>query len=108
MTELQKKQKQAYNEALFLWETSRFDDSLSMLRELVKDGYAPAIPKLLWRLWGSGDYYDEYIDIITRGINEGNLARLLGAGLSVAVMGTALYRAEDPEAMLRRLHGMGF
>ena len=41
------------------------------------------------------------------GVKESNLGLLIGEGLSVAVMGTALYRAEDPKEMLLRLHGMG-
>ena len=41
------------------------------------------------------------------GVNEQNLGLLLENGLSAAVMGTALYRAEDPEELIRRLHGMG-
>ncbi|MBQ9211801.1 MAG: ribulose-phosphate 3-epimerase [Clostridia bacterium] len=41
------------------------------------------------------------------GIKETNLPRLIEKGLSVAVMGTALYRAEDPQEMLQRLHQMG-
>ena len=40
------------------------------------------------------------------GIREDNLARLTAKGLTVAVMGTALYRAEDPAAMMARLHEM--
>ena len=40
------------------------------------------------------------------GIREDNLARLTAKGLTVAVMGTALYRAEDPAAMMVRLHEM--
>jgi ribulose-phosphate 3-epimerase len=40
------------------------------------------------------------------GIREDNLARLTEKGLTVAVMGTALYRAEDPAAMMARLHEM--
>ena len=41
------------------------------------------------------------------GVQEGNLAGLIRQGLTVAVMGTALYRAEQPAEMIRRLHGMG-
>ena len=41
------------------------------------------------------------------GIKEHNLKGLIDKGLSVAVMGTALFRAEDPEAMMARLHAMG-
>ena len=41
------------------------------------------------------------------GVKESNLGRLTERGLSVAVMGTGLYLAEDPKAMIRRLHGMG-
>lgn len=41
------------------------------------------------------------------GITEENLPRLIEKGLSVAVMGTAVYRSEDPAAMIRRLHAMG-
>ena len=41
------------------------------------------------------------------GINEGNLGRLIAKGLSVAVMGTALFRAADPAEMMVRLHAMG-
>ena len=41
------------------------------------------------------------------GIKESNLEMLTEKGLSVAVMGTALYRAEDPKEMMRRLHEMG-
>ena len=38
------------------------------------------------------------------GIKEHNLGLLTEKGLSVAVMGTALFRAEDPGEMIRRLH----
>ena len=41
------------------------------------------------------------------GVNEENLGRLIARGLSIAVMGTALYRAPDPREMMARLHGMG-
>ncbi len=41
------------------------------------------------------------------GVTEANLERLIRKGLSVAVMGTAVYSAEDPEEMIRRLHRMG-
>ncbi|MBQ9251999.1 MAG: ribulose-phosphate 3-epimerase [Clostridia bacterium] len=41
------------------------------------------------------------------GIKETNLSRLIEKGLSVAVMGTALYRAEEPGEMIGRLHQMG-
>ncbi|MBR2823312.1 MAG: ribulose-phosphate 3-epimerase [Clostridia bacterium] len=41
------------------------------------------------------------------GIREDNLQDLIDAGLSVAVMGTGLYRSEDPAAMMARLHAMG-
>ena len=41
------------------------------------------------------------------GIKEHNLKSLVDRGLSVAVMGTALFRAEDPAAMMHRLHEMG-
>ncbi len=41
------------------------------------------------------------------GVTEENLGRLIGKGLSVAVMGTAVYTAEDPKGLIRRLHGMG-
>ena len=41
------------------------------------------------------------------GINEQNLPRLIEKGLSVAVMGTALFHAADPAEMMVRLHAMG-
>ncbi len=41
------------------------------------------------------------------GIREENLPRLIRSGLSVAVMGTGMYRAEDPAAAMKRLHEMG-
>ena len=41
------------------------------------------------------------------GVREDNLQRLIDRGLTAAVMGTALYRAEDPAAMMIRLHAMG-
>lgn len=41
------------------------------------------------------------------GIKEQNLSMLLEKGLSVAVMGTALFREQDPTEMIRRLHEMG-
>ena len=41
------------------------------------------------------------------GVKEHNLQGLIDRGLSVAVMGTALYRCEDPKAMMARLHAMG-
>ena len=41
------------------------------------------------------------------GIKEHNLKRLTDRGLSVAVMGTALYRCDSPAEMMKRLHAMG-
>ena len=41
------------------------------------------------------------------GIREDNLQELIDAGLSVAVMGTGLYRTKDAPAMMARLHAMG-
>ena len=41
------------------------------------------------------------------GINEQNLKSLTDRGLSVAVMGTALFRSEDPASMIARLHALG-
>ena len=41
------------------------------------------------------------------GVKEHNLQGLIDRGLSVAVMGTALYRCEDPKTMMARLHAMG-
>ena len=41
------------------------------------------------------------------GLTEENLPRLIARGLSVAVMGTAIYRAQDPGEIMRRLHEMG-
>ena len=41
------------------------------------------------------------------GVKEDNLGRLIDQGLSVAVMGTAMYRSDDPKAMMDRLHAMG-
>jgi len=40
------------------------------------------------------------------GVKESNLGGLIEKGLSVAVMGTALYREDDAAAMIARLHGM--
>ena len=40
-------------------------------------------------------------------LDEHNLQSLIDRGLTVAVMGTALYRCEDPKAMMARLHAMG-
>jgi len=41
------------------------------------------------------------------GINEKNLEILVENGLSVAVMGTALFRNPDMEACVKRLHSIG-
>ena len=41
------------------------------------------------------------------GVKEHNLQSLIDRGLTVAVMGTALYRCEDPKTMMVRLHAMG-
>ena len=41
------------------------------------------------------------------GVKEHNLQSLIDRGLTVAVMGTALYRCEDPKTMMARLHAMG-
>ncbi|MBQ8072837.1 MAG: ribulose-phosphate 3-epimerase [Clostridia bacterium] len=41
------------------------------------------------------------------GVKEHNLQSLIDQGLSVAVMGTALFRSDDPKAMMARLHAMG-
>ena len=50
--------------------------------------------------------YDGYIEA-DGGIREDNLARLIGSGLTAAVMGTALFRAEDMGAAIGRIHRMG-
>ena len=41
------------------------------------------------------------------GIREDNLRQLMDHGLSVAVMGTALFRNEDMSAAIRRMHAFG-
>ena len=41
------------------------------------------------------------------GIREDNLRQLMDHGLSVAVMGTALFRNEDMGAAIRRMHAFG-
>ncbi len=41
------------------------------------------------------------------GIREDNLQELIDAGLSVAVMGTGLYRTDDAPGMMARLHALG-
>ena len=41
------------------------------------------------------------------GIREDNLERLVSNGLTVAVMGTALFRDEDMAACVSRLHRIG-
>ena len=41
------------------------------------------------------------------GVKEHNLQSLIDRGLTVAVMGTALYRCENPKTMMVRLHAMG-
>jgi len=40
------------------------------------------------------------------GIREDNLQRLKDNGLTVAVMGTALFRSDDMKAAISRMHGM--
>lgn len=40
------------------------------------------------------------------GITQNNLQSLINSGLSVAVMGTALFRNSDPEGTIRKLHAM--
>ena len=40
------------------------------------------------------------------GIREDNLQRLKDNGLTVAVMGTALFRSDDMKAAINRMHGM--
>jgi len=41
------------------------------------------------------------------GLNEENLPWLIESGLSVAVMGSAMYHAADPRAVMERMHRMG-
>ena len=41
------------------------------------------------------------------GVKEHNLGSLIERGLSVAVLGTALYRCDNPAEMMKRLHAMG-
>ena len=41
------------------------------------------------------------------GVKESNLEMLIEKGLSVAVMGTAIYRDDAPRALMERLHRMG-
>ena len=40
------------------------------------------------------------------GVSLGNLPDLKAAGLDVAVMGTAMYRSDDPAADIRSIHRM--
>lgn len=49
--------------------------------------------------------YTGYIEA-DGGINVDNLPSLVSAGLSVAVMGTAVFRDPDPAALLSRLHAL--
>ena len=63
----------------------------------------PAVPPKIAELRSRG--YTGEIEA-DGGIREQNLQTLIDQGLSVAVMGTAMYRDSDPAALMRRLHGM--
>ena len=60
-----------------------------------------SVPDKIRRLRASG--YSGWIEA-DGGIREDNIGRLADAGLDVAVMGTALFRAQDMRAAVDRIH----
>lgn len=59
--------------ALQKWDAGQWDESICDLRTLVRQyQYMPAYPEYLWRIWGDGRYYDEFIETLERGIALGS------------------------------------
>lgn len=66
-----------YNEtqlilAQSLLNNGRFHDSLKVLDALIKVDYLPAYSVYLWTIWGDGNYYNQFTDILERGIASGS------------------------------------
>ena len=57
------------SDALSLWDSGEISKSLLILRDLVEKDYLPAFPEYLWRIWGHGNYYDEFTATLERGIS---------------------------------------
>ena len=60
------------SDALKLWDSGEISKSLSILRDLVEKDYLPAFHEYLWRIWGHGNYYDEFTATLERGISLGS------------------------------------
>ena len=61
--------------AVQLWDEGFVNDSILELRRLVyDDDYLLAYPEYLRRIWGNGQYYDEFNQLLEHGIEERSLA----------------------------------
>lgn len=67
-----------YNEtqlvlAKSLFDNGRFYDSLKVLEPMIAESYLPAYPVYLWAIWGDGNYYQQFINVLEKGITAGSL-----------------------------------
>lgn len=61
--------------AVDLWDEGFVNDSILELHRLVyDDDYLLAYPEYLRRIWGDGQHYDEFNQLLEHGIEEGSLA----------------------------------
>lgn len=61
--------------AINLWDEGFVNDSILELHRLVYDeDYLLAYPEYLRRIWGDGQHYDEFNQLLEHGIEEGSLA----------------------------------
>lgn len=61
--------------AINLWDDGFVNDSILELHRLVYDeDYLLAYPEYLRRIWGDGQHYDEFNELLEHGIEEGSLA----------------------------------
>ena len=61
--------------AIDLWDEGFVNDSILELHRLVYDeDYLLAYPEYLRRIWGDGQHYDEFNQLLEHGIEEGSLA----------------------------------
>lgn len=61
--------------AINLWDEGFVNDSILELHRLVYDeDYLLAYPEYLRRIWGDGQHYDEFNQLLEHGIDEGSLA----------------------------------
>ena len=55
-----------------LLDNGRLQDALTVLEPVIDDGYLPAYRTYLWAIWGDGNYYRRFTEVLEDGIARGS------------------------------------